>query len=872
MRSDVELLREFVRTRSDESFATLVQRHLNLVYSAALRQVRSPHLAEEVVQSAFADLARKAHSLAPNTILSAWLYQVTRRTAIDAIRRETRRRQREQAAYEMNSIEKNHEDWPRIEPLLDEAMEILDENDRAAVLLRYFENKPLREVGLALGASEDAAQKRVSRAVNRLREFFAENGVTVASSGIALLLANHAVKAAPAGLMVTVHAPGAASAAAVGSMGSFWIAKIAALLVALGVVTVLLMRPRETPPSPRGSAPATSGSLSTESRRVAMVNGPGQTSPPQTEPQPDARSLLLGVAAARQRIASGSCQFFVTVENFRSQRIDTNLLQLTALFDGSKLRFEQTGREYSYTYSENEAEAERIRNSADGMSRDAAVRAGLLKPFASRHVLAYDGEALMNYWETDGKPNGATIDDPGKGASELIFDPRCFGLATFLSAQSSVENCLGCDGSRNIQLIGRETIEGGSAWRVQVRSKYGETLDFWISADQPERLLKHASRGSTVVSSYDRANPRDCLPTEVFVNFVQNGATVLRQQIVRSNSQFNILVSPASFTLAGLGMKAGTPVSDIRIQRRIGYWTGSELSENLPRKSNPAVEPARPPAEPLATLENNPGSPEGLEAAVWILLNTPDGAAVEKAAGVILRYHTRDESLGPLCPELERLRHHCSKPLLEALLKENPSSDIRAVACFNLAMLLKEEGKHGENKKATAEAEKQFERVIRDFGRVRTQGRKMEDLARLELDEIRGLAIGKQAPEIVGEDLDGQPLKLSDFKGNVIVLTFWWPGYSEARDHRKLAERLEGKPVAFLGVYGDDSLDKALRDVEKYGINWPSFRDRRNGPISKAWHIQGWPETWVLDKRGVIRYRGVRGRELTDAVDKLLRE
>lgn len=186
--SDLELLREYTQKNSEDAFAALVNRHLNLVYSAALRQVRSPHLAEEVSQSVFADLARNAQRLAHDTVLSAWLYQVTRRTAIDVVRREARRQLREQIASEMNAINATTDDWTHIEPLLDEAMQALDDTDRTAVLLRYFENKSLREVGATLGTSDDAAQKRVSRAVERLREFFAKRGITVGASAIVLVI------------------------------------------------------------------------------------------------------------------------------------------------------------------------------------------------------------------------------------------------------------------------------------------------------------------------------------------------------------------------------------------------------------------------------------------------------------------------------------------------------------------------------------------------------------------------------------------------------------------------------------------------------------------------------------------------------------
>ena len=195
--TDLQLLARYTRDRAENAFAEVVRRHVNLVYSAALRQVRSPQLAEEVSQSVFTDLARNAHRLAPDTILTAWLYQVTRRTAIDVVRREARRQLREQIATEMNAMNDSGTSfqpvWSEVEPLLDEAMTALDETDRAAVLLRYFENKSLREVGATLGTSDNAAQKRVSRAVERLREFFAKRGVTVGASGLVVVIFVNAV-------------------------------------------------------------------------------------------------------------------------------------------------------------------------------------------------------------------------------------------------------------------------------------------------------------------------------------------------------------------------------------------------------------------------------------------------------------------------------------------------------------------------------------------------------------------------------------------------------------------------------------------------------------------------------------------------------
>ncbi|HEX7570220.1 MAG TPA: sigma-70 family RNA polymerase sigma factor [Verrucomicrobiae bacterium] len=219
--TDQDLLRQFARDGTQVAFTELVRRHVNLVYSAALRQVRSPQLAEEVAQSVFADLARVAATpssplggcdASSPTSLTPWLYTVTRRTAVDVIRKESRRQLREQIAVEMNAMNATESSagvppaWSEIEPLLDEAVSALDETDRAAVLLRYFENKSLREVGAALGVSDDTAQKRVSRAVERLRDFFSKRNVTIGASGLAVVISANAVQAAPPGLAATISA------------------------------------------------------------------------------------------------------------------------------------------------------------------------------------------------------------------------------------------------------------------------------------------------------------------------------------------------------------------------------------------------------------------------------------------------------------------------------------------------------------------------------------------------------------------------------------------------------------------------------------------------------------------------------------------
>jgi RNA polymerase sigma factor (sigma-70 family) len=205
--NDHELLAEFARSGSETAFAELVARHVNLVYSAALRFSGNPSSAEEITQAVFVILARKAGKLSPRITLSGWLYQTARLTAANFVKGEIRRQQREQEAYMQSTLnETDAMAWAQIAPLLDEAMGHLGETDRSAVVLRFFENKTAAEVATALQLTEAAAHKRVNRALEKLRKIFTKRGVTLSATLIAGVVSANSVQAAPVGLAVTVTA------------------------------------------------------------------------------------------------------------------------------------------------------------------------------------------------------------------------------------------------------------------------------------------------------------------------------------------------------------------------------------------------------------------------------------------------------------------------------------------------------------------------------------------------------------------------------------------------------------------------------------------------------------------------------------------
>jgi RNA polymerase sigma factor (sigma-70 family) len=204
--TDTQLLRAYAECHSDSAFAELVRRHIDLVHSAAMRMVGDSHLAQDVTQGVFVALARHAPQLADRPVLAGWLHGTAQNIAAQTVRTDVRRRAREQEAAVMNELFSTNPDasWEHIAPHLDEALGELSEPDREAVLLRYFKDHDLRTIGATLGISDDAAQKRVCRAVERLREFFNKRGITVGTSGLAVVVSANAVQAAPIGLALTI--------------------------------------------------------------------------------------------------------------------------------------------------------------------------------------------------------------------------------------------------------------------------------------------------------------------------------------------------------------------------------------------------------------------------------------------------------------------------------------------------------------------------------------------------------------------------------------------------------------------------------------------------------------------------------------------
>jgi len=291
-RTDQQLLHDYAAGDSQAAFGELVRRHLDFVHSAAARMVVDRQIAEDVTQAVFVALARQAQALRDRAVLTGWLHRTTQNLAAKAVRSEVRRRTREHQAAAIQTPPHETEAeaqavWDQISPHLDIALGQLEEPDRDVLLLRYFERQSARAIGLRLGLGEAAAQKRVRRALERLRGVFVARGLAVPATSLGGVLLVQAVQAAPAGLAATVLT-GVAATAGTGAASGFFLFKLmastqlkvaVASVVTAGFVTTLVLQHRQNQQQ-----------FAELTQLRAEIAAPVPAAPPPVEPAPAAAS------------------------------------------------------------------------------------------------------------------------------------------------------------------------------------------------------------------------------------------------------------------------------------------------------------------------------------------------------------------------------------------------------------------------------------------------------------------------------------------------------------------------------------------------------------------------------------------------------
>jgi thiol-disulfide isomerase/thioredoxin len=282
----------------------------------------------------------------------------------------------------------------------------------------------------------------------------------------------------------------------------------------------------------------------------------------------------------------------------------------------------------------------------------------------------------------------------------------------------------------------------------------------------------------------------------------------------------------------------------------------------------------------LTLAEQNPHDAVAVDALVRAAqMGAGETADSEKALTLLERDHLRDGKLSDVLTELGYSKWSGSEHFLRSVLQKSTNHKAQGLAAYWLAYRLKakafEELSGTNADQAAQEAEILLKRVIDKYADVSVVPQPpLGKRAQSALAELQRLAIGHVAPEIEGRDGDDKPFKLSDYRGKVVVLDFWGHWCPDCRGvypkQKALVSRLEGKPFALIGVNSDENKDKLKKDLEQRGVTWRYWWDggSRSGPISSSWNIQSWPTIYVIDQKGVIRYKG--HEELAEKLDKLV--
>jgi peroxiredoxin len=307
----------------------------------------------------------------------------------------------------------------------------------------------------------------------------------------------------------------------------------------------------------------------------------------------------------------------------------------------------------------------------------------------------------------------------------------------------------------------------------------------------------------------------------------------------------------------------------------------------------------------LELAQNNPADPVAVDALLWIISGGLGyhgaGAEIEAAVDLLQKDYITSDKLRPVCEWAVVYWNLSTKheKLLRTAMLKNPNRGVQAQASYTLAFILRRQAilvnelrKPGKGiqleenlnvdvaKQLKAsnpddlikEAELLFEQVVAKY----SEEQLISEQAKAGLFELRNLVVGKTALDIEGQDIDGKPFKLSDYRGKVVLLTFSgnWCGPCRAMypQERELVERLKDELFVAVSVNTDSEKTTLKESIRKGEITWRCWCDGRDGPITKSWAVQFYPTVYILDAHGVIRYKNVRDKEIDEAVDTLLKE
>jgi RNA polymerase sigma factor (sigma-70 family) len=912
---------------AEAGFAALVERHGPMVLRVCRQVLGDPHDAEDAFQATFAVLARSAGSLRRRDSVASWLHGVARRVAMharaDAARRRRHERQcavEEDAESREDGIDNATDGWPE----LHEELARLPSAYRESVVLCYMEGLTTAAAARRLGCAQGTVLARLSRARDRLRRRLVARGLTLSAGLLAAELSRGAAKAAvpaelarsvvptatkvAAGATVAGALPAPVAALAEGVLSMMFrtrlkgiigtVAALAVVTLGIGALAHRTIGARPQAPVARVDAPAQKKDgpvaeiivrAADLSRELGAERFMGIAA---IDPETGRwRTLYKGLTLGPGRVSPDGCSFVSSSLGVDDIPEETGVWvqDLTGRTPPRRI-FERRGEPFwindgrqvvlgVWTRGSDRFETWRV--NADGSGR-------------TRLPIPEDDLVL-----------DASRDGTWLATRTIGGDPRHKGRLTLVHPDGTGARHL-TEGSAKDDRVaifkiapdGRRVAYAEITAVDQVR--HAELFIADIDGQHRTRIPTRFEPGTSVVPFWSPDGSR--LVLDLLDSGTNEGSIVL-VDLDGSNFHFRKLTLPAGrWSVMVCDWKMLAP--DIRLEATDTPPDAKTLRGRY-RTLIQEYQKARGRAAPrsyarrfLQLTESAPSDPTAVDALVWIVQFSDAGPEFDRAIELLARDHATKRQVGlPACSSLIGKMSPSAETLLRAVVDKNPDRFVRGYACLWLGQHLREQSRavrsvRGDKQWAAqleariledggdkagferfskrdpdtlmTQSQAAFERVVKEFADIPgSRGGTLGEEAGAVLNEIRNLVPGKPAPEVTGADVDGKPMKLSDHRGRVVLLSFWGKNWGSLRAQipyeRALAARMHDRPFVLLGVNDDDK--ETLRAlIKKEDITWPSLWDRGRdagtfGPIARQFNIQTRPALYLIDHRGIIRQK-----------------